>query len=245
RPEFALQIEQKGDWQFQENVALSKHMALTRGIERLEWVNMMVSKTSFPGNIQIETTLTLNENSKGVGILFCLPETTPNKCLEDAYCLWLSTEGIRLYRCNVEVLHLPNVCLEINHPYAVKIEHINNHVRFFLDGVQKFGFLNHIPLSGSHAGLLVRDGDFVISDLNIAIGSQNIMVNCLAVPDAFLARKQYDEALGEYQKISDSFPGRAEGREATFRAGKTLLKQAVEQKTKRDRDALFAKAFEE
>ncbi len=236
----ALQIDRKEDWLFQENVALSKHMAITRGIDLLEWVNLMISKSPFPGNIKIETNLTLKEQSKGLGILFSVA-----KGIEEAYCLWLSHNGVRLYRSNVEVLNLPHLHLEKDHPHAVKIEHIGNHVRFYLDGVQKFGFLSHIPLSGSHIGLLMRDGDFTLTPLQVAVGSQNIMVNCLAIPDAFLARRDYNEALAEYRKISDSFPGRAEGREATFRAGITLLKKASEERLKNRRETLYAEAHDE
>ncbi|MBS0629492.1 MAG: protein kinase [Verrucomicrobia bacterium] len=235
-----LEIDRKEDWLFQENVALSKHMAITRGIDLLEWVNLMISKSPFPGNIKIETTLTLKDQSKGLGILFSIA-----KGIEESYCLWLSHEGVRLYRSNVEVLNLPNLQLEKNRPYHVKIEHIGSHVRFYLDEAQKFGFLSHIPLSGSHIGLIVRDGDFLLSPLQIAVGSQNIMVNCLAIPDAFLARKDYNEALAEYRKISDSFPGRAEGREATFRAGITLLKKASEERLKNRRETLYAEAHDE
>ena len=240
-----LNIEDKRDWQFQENVPLAKHMALTRGIEMLEWFNLMVSKSHFPGNIQIETKLTLKEESHGVGILFSIPEHNIKNGLEESYCLWLSKEGIRLYRSNVEVLSDDKVQLETNRPYQVRIEHIDNHVRLFLDGVQKFGFLNHIPLPGSRVGLIVRDGNFSLSSLKIAVGSQNIMVNCLAIPDAFLARKDYEEALREYRNISHSFPGRAEGREATFRAGITLLKKAAHQKQKKAQEELFAEALDE
>lgn len=236
-----LRIDKKEDWLFQENVALSKHMAITRGIELLEWVNLMISKAPFPGNIKIETDLILKERSKGIGILFSVPETS----FEEAYCLWLSHEGIRLYRSNVEVLHLPHVVIEKNCPYLVKIEHIGNHVRFYLDGVQKFGFLSHIPLSGTHIGLLVRDGDFSLSTLRVSVGSQNIMVNCLAIPDSFLARKDFNQAIAEYRKISNSFPGRAEGREATFRAGMTLLKKALSERLKNRRETLYAEALDE
>lgn len=240
-----LRIARKEDWLFQENVPLSKHVAITRGIELLEWVNLMISKAPFPGNIKIETDLMLKEKSNGIGILFSVPETNLSKGIEEAYCLWLSYEGVRLFRSNVEVLSLPHLQLEKNCPYQIKIEHIGNHLRFYLDGVQKFGFLSHIPLSGSHIGLMVRDGDFSLSTLRVAVGSQNIMVNCLAIPDAFLARRDYNQALAEYRKISDSFPGRAEGREATFRAGMTLLKKAAEERLKNRREELYAQAHDE
>ena len=75
-------------------------------------------------------------------------------------------------------------------------------------------------------GLLARDADLEVEHFTVSVGSQSVMVNCLAVPDAFLAQKQYLLALSEYRRIGYSFPGRAEGREAMFRAGITLLEQA-------------------
>ena len=240
-----LKLERKEDWQFQENIALAKHRALMRGIESVEWVNLMISKAQFPGNILIEAELTLKEGNHGVGFLFCISETNLPKAVEESYCLWFSDQGVRLYRSNVEVFHTDQVVLEKERPYRIRITHIENHIRFFLDGVQKFGFLNVIPLPGTRIGLLMRDGAFTIDSLKISVGSQTITVNCLAVPDAFLARKSYDEALQEYRKISHSFPGRAEGREATFRGGLTLLKKAEKQKQKSKREALFGEALTE
>ena len=238
-----LEIETKEDWEFQENIALGKHRALTRGIDMLEWVNLMISKGSFPGNIQIEAELSLKENSQGIGLLFCVPEGSLAKALEESYCLWISDEDVHLYRADVEVYHSKQVHLEKVHTHRIRITFIDNHVRFFVDGIQKFGFLSHIPLPGSRVGLALRDGDFSLSDLRVSLGSQNIMVNCLAVPDAFLARHDYDEALKEYLKIATSFPGRAEGREAIFRGGMTLLKKAEQQRVRAKRDALFSAAL--
>lgn len=235
----------KEDWLIQENIALAKHRALTRGIESVEWVNLMISKAQYPGNISIETTLTLEEQNQGVGILFCIPESDLPKAIEEAFCVWLSDQGLRLYRSNVEVLRTDHIFLEKGRPYRIRITHIDNHIRLFLDGVQQVAFYSVIPLAGSRVGLLLRDGFYSLDSLRISVGSQSIMVNCLAIPDAFLARGNFEDALQEYRKISHSFPGRAEGREATFLAGMTLLKKGEKQKTKQKREELFAHAFTE
>jgi serine/threonine-protein kinase len=236
-----LQLDNREDWLLQENIALAQHRALMRDIESVEWVNLMISKAQFPGNILIETTLTLKEENKGIGFLFCVPETNITRALDESYCLWFSEDGVRLYRSNVEVFHTESVVLEKGRPYRIRISHIDNHIRLFIDGVQKFGFLNVLPLPGSRIGLFLRDGAFSIDGLTVSVGSQTITVNCLAVPDAFLARNLYEEALEEYRKISHSFPGRAEGREATFRAGLTLLKKGKKEKS----EELFSESLSE
>ena len=81
--------------------------------------------------------------------------------------------------------------------------------------------------------------------IDIAVGSQNVMVNCLAVPDAFLANKNFAKALSEYRRIGNSFMGRAEGREALFRAGITLLEEASFCDKRREKQKLYALCLEE
>ena len=71
------------------------------------------------------------------------------------------------------------------------------------------------------------------------------MVNCLTVPDAFLAHQDYHTALSEYRRIGYAFPGRAEGREAMFRAGITLLEQARSSKTPEAADRYYDLALKE
>lgn len=240
-----LNLENKEDWRFQENVALTKHMALTRGVEMVEWVNLSVSKAHFPGNIQLETEVTLEKGSKGLGILLAMPDHNLHQGVEESYLLWLEPESVRLFRAGVEVISHEDIHLDFGKAYSIKIEMMENHLRFFLSDALKFAFLSHIPLPGSRIGLMTRDGHFHLSTLHVHVGSQNILVNCLAVPDAFSARGNFDEALSEYRKISQSFPGRAEGREATYRAGVTLLKKAERQRQKKVREALFSYALDE
>lgn len=242
---YSLSIDQKEDWEFQENIPLSRHKALTRGIELMQWFNLMVSKGRFPGNIKIEFDLTFGQETKGVGILFCVPENELHRGLEESYCIWIHPTAVRLYRSNVEVFRFTEFTFEPNQRYQIRIALINGHVRFFINTIQKFGFTSHLPLPGTRIGVLRQDLDFSLTDLKVAVGSQNILVNCLAIPDAFLAKGQYEEALLEYRKISHSFPGRAEGRESTYRAGLTLLSKAKSQKKKGEREALYEEAFME
>ena len=69
------------------------------------------------------------------------------------------------------------------------------------------------------------------------------MVNCLAIPDAFFACQDYDAALLEYRRIGRAFPGRAEGRDALFKAGITLLEKAKSEKS--HTNSLYLQALDE
>lgn len=247
-PAAELKIREKKDWEFQENILLAKHLAITREPDVMEWVNLMISKASFPGNTRIETRIRLGGEGKGIGVLFCIPENSERIGLADGYSLWVSSDNdpsTKLFRSGVEVMHIPDVGLKPNTWHTLSIEKLDNHVRFFLDGRLQLHYLSHRPIVGTHIGLLFRDDDFQMEALKIFVGSLSVQVNCLAVPDAFLANRLYTKALSEYRRIAYCFPGRAEGREALFRAGITLLEEALAEKKKTRQIQLFSLALEE
>ena len=247
-PTVSLNHHIQKDWEFQENVLLAKHRAITRISSVMEWVMLMISKDSYSGNTKIETTITIQPSCLGIGFFMCIPEPNERKGLEDGYCLWLGSTihpGCKLFRSNVEVMNIPEIGLESHRLYHISIEKIENNFRLFLDDSLLLNYVSHIPLIGGHIGLLYRDADFTLGEVKISLGSQNVMVNCLSVPDAFLTSKNYKKALSEYRRIAYSFRGRAEGREALFRAGLTLLEEAKKKKEKNKKSELFTKALDE
>lgn len=224
-----LNIKEKTDWEFQENVLIAEHMALTRATEETQWVSLMISRNSFSGNTKIETQVRLMDNGHGVGFLLSIPETEERNHINDGYCLWLGSDSNRttkLLRTNVEVVHAPDIFLKRNQWYDVRLEKIEQSIHLYIDNTLQLSYIAHLPLIGTHVGLLSRDADFEIKPLKLSVGSLNILVNCLAVPDAFLAHRDFVTALSEYRRIAYSFPDRPEGREAIFRSGLTLIEQA-------------------
>jgi eukaryotic-like serine/threonine-protein kinase len=243
-----LHINTKNDWEFQENVLIAEHAAITRHAEVSDWVSLMVSKISVTGNTKVEAELRLNEKSHGIGFLLSIPEAGEREHLNDGYCLWLGSEnykGARLLRSAVEVMNAPEVFLERFVWYKVRIEKVETNIYFYLNDQLQFSYISHAPLVGTHVGIIARDANFEIADFFVYAGSQNIMVNCLAVPDAYLAIKEYTKALNEYRRIGYSFPGRAEGREAMFRAGVTLIEQANNELDKEKSIQIFDLALKE
>lgn len=243
-----LNIRNKEDWEFQENVLIAEHIAITRGTEVSDWVSLMISKSSFSENIKLEAKVRLGKKGHGLGFLLSIPEAAERTHLNDGYCLWLGSSenrSTKLLRSTVEVMQTPDVYLPQEEWALVRIEKTENNIHLYLNNVLQFSYISHIPLVGTHVGLLSRDADFAIREFKIYMGSQNVMVNCLAVPDAFLAHKNYPMALSEYRRIGYSFPGRAEGREALFRAGVTLLEQARDSKDAAQAEKLYDSAREE
>lgn len=233
----ALDIKRKEDWEFQENVLIVEHVAITRITDEAEWVSLMVSHSSFAGNTKIEAEICLGENSYGVGFLLSIPEIAERHYINDGYCLWLGSDtnrSTKLLRSNVEVMIAPDIFLKRHQWYKIRIEKVERTIHVYINDLLQFSYIAHLPLIGTHIGLLSRDADFQIKPIDVYVGSLNIMVNCLAVPDAFLAHRDFYQALSEYRRIAYSFPDRVEGREALFRAGLTLIEQAKEQGNQKD-----------
>jgi eukaryotic-like serine/threonine-protein kinase len=244
-----LDVINKSDWQFQEHVLIAEHTAITRTTEVTDWVSLMISKDTFTDNTKIEAQVKIGETGHGIGFMFSLPEAIDRLHPTEGYCLWLSSDlekqkKTKLLRSSVSVLEAIDLILERGKWYRVRIEKIDHHIYFYLNDILQFSYVSHIPIVGTHVGLLSKDGDLELKNFSISIGSQNLTVGCLAVPDAFLASKDYERALAEYRRIGAAFPGRAEGREALFRAGITLLEKAKNSPQKEAKE-LYDQAHDE
>jgi eukaryotic-like serine/threonine-protein kinase len=228
-PIATLDPEKLEHWSFHENIHITPHMALTRTLEASEWVSVMISRDSFPGNVALRGQLRIGEHGSGVGLLLRVPHIASAQLPDRGLCLWLGSDlapGTKLFSGDLQVFHDPHLTLERSRTYDFLLESDENSVRLTLDGEHRFQYVSYLPLTGGRVGLLYRDADFALHNMQVLVGSYSIKVNCLAVPDAFLAEELYDKALAEYRRIAASFPERHEGREALFRAGVTLLEEA-------------------
>ncbi|MCB1114534.1 MAG: protein kinase [Chlamydiia bacterium] len=227
----SLDVSNPDDWEFQENVLIAEHMALTRNAENAYWVNQMISKRSFSDSLRVEFDITPGPEMICLGILLSVPEKAERDHVLDGYCLGLVTkngEKSRFLKSGLDVLNLSDLKLEIGKTSHIKFEKHEKTLKFWLNDRLEFTYVSHIPLFGTHIGLIFKNFDFEISEIQVSEGSQNVMINCLSIPDAFLARKDYSTALSEYRRIAYAFPGRAEGLEGAFRAGIVLLEEAQE-----------------
>lgn len=246
--EFAqLDINKKEDWEFQENILLADQMAITHTSNEAEWVSLMISRSSFAGNTRLEADVCLGESSLGIGFLMSVPEAGERMHVNEGYCLWIGSDhnkSTKLLRSNVEVLNASEFFLKRHHWYRLRIEKIEQTLHVYINDLLQFSYIAHLPLVGTHMGLLSRDADFKISPISISVGSLNITQSCLAVPDSFLAHKYFSEALNEYRRIAYSFPDRPEGRDALFRAGLTILEQAKKNPIQKELFDLALQEFE-
>jgi len=247
-PGAILHVHNKEDWEFQEHVMWSQHFAIARSEGALEWIWMMVSKASLLGNFKIEVKLRLEDASRGIQILFGIPEKKRLSRLEEGWGLRIgspSHPGCTLSRARIDVLSLPHVGLQSGQWHLLRIEKIGARLDGYLDNTALFHYFSPLPIIGSHVGLIAHDSLFSIEQLALFAGSHNATVNCLAVPDAFLERAEYTHALAEYRKIAFCFHGRSEGCEGLFRAGLTLLEQAHDEKKSREKKKQLHEAIEQ
>ncbi len=245
----SLQVERKADWKFQENVLLAKHIALTQKSDLMEWVSLMIAKDPLPEKIKLETHVHIKEDGRGIGFLLNMhPNENEKNLLQDGFFLWIGSEqnpGCYLLRSNVELMSNPSLSLKKQLSHFIRIEKTDHHIRLYIDNLLAFDYLSYTPFSGPYFGVILKDDELEVGTILVSSSSPNIQVNCLAVPDALLAVRQFKEALSKYRQIANSFAGRSEGKEALFRAGITLLEEAQSKKEKKAKEALYQEALKE
>lgn len=229
-----LDCKQKNNWELQQTILVAEPLAFAQSSEKIEKANFMISHQSFSDNIRLDFSVRLHEGCTGFGILFNVPEPSERRSVTEGYCLWLGSENektTKLLRSRVEVMQMPDIFLKKNQTYSIRIEKIDKSIHFILDDILQFSYVSHFPLMGTHVGLVSKDNDFCTDLIHVYVRNLNLTVNCLAIPDAFLAQKNFSQALSEYRRIAYSFPDRMEGREALFRSGLTLIAKAKVKKS--------------
>ncbi len=227
-----LALNKKSDWSFEEHVLLTEHSAISTPIDHAQWCRILISKDRFSDNVQISAHVTLHPNQQGIGFLIGVPEEDLRHHILDGYCIWLSSSETndpspsKILRHGISILELPDVVLHPNITYHVRIERIDRTISVWVDEEFIATKTSFLPVIGEFVGILMKDAQAPLESISVSSGSINILVNRLAVPDAFLANFNFDQALHEYRKIAALFPGHYEGREALFRSGVCLLEKA-------------------
>ncbi|KKL77309.1 hypothetical protein LCGC14_2036180, partial [marine sediment metagenome] len=110
--------------------------------------------------------------------------------------------------------------------HQVVAERVGNVIRVEVDGRELLRWRDHMPLSGQRVGLYGCGDGFRIRRFRVSSRGVSATVSCLDVPNAFYNKGLIGEAKTEYLRIVDSHPGRAEGLEALFLAGKCNVELA-------------------
>lgn len=222
-----LEIDNKKHWLFQEHLVMQEHNLIIRGLESTEWGLMMVSKEMFTGNLRLITSVRFEEVSHGLGLMLGIPGQEQGRELVEGFCLWITPGGqIRLLKSHVTLIEISDYEIKTGIEYTVSFEKIDNKISVYMGDHLVLTYTSHLPITAGHIGVLFKDRHFTLQPISVFVGSLNLSVSCLSIPDAFLACRHYGTALAEYRRIGAAFSGRAEGREALFRAGITLIQEA-------------------
>ena len=242
-----LDVKDPSVWEFQENIFTAKEVAISHNTNLGSWVHLMISKASFGENVRMEIEVKLGQGSQGIGFMLSIPESTSRKYPDDGLCIWIGSEHspqTSVYRSTLEIDQRQDVFLQTKKWHKVYIEKIENSVYVYLDGSRCLSHISHLPLTGTHLGIVSRDANYEMHPIQVATGSLNVTVSCLAVPDAFLAKGDFEAAISEYQRIAKCFYDRPEGIKALFRCGVSRIEQAKACKQKRKAELYFDQANE-
>jgi serine/threonine-protein kinase len=213
---FAARLDPKKDtdWELQDTIVLKQSK---------DWAIYMLSSSLFPGNIQLETQVTFQEKSEGIGFLLGVAHRVDQRGLDSGLTVWISPNEVRLLRAGVVLKRLECPQVVEKEPLEIVIEKLYDVLLLKINKTNIFTFPIFLPITGAHVGLVYKDMNFIMKDVSVFVGSYNARIGCLTIPDTFFASELYDKALEEYEKISRSFERRSEGLIAIFRAGLTLL----------------------
>jgi serine/threonine-protein kinase len=213
---FASRLDPKNtsDWELQETVILK---------QTKDWAIYMLSSTLFPGNVKLESQITLQKGGEGIGFLLGVAHKMEQKGLDSGLTVWVSPHEVRLLRAGIilKTIEAPKVVEEL--PLDIEIEKHYESIQLKINKETLFQFPVFLPVTGAHVGLVYKDLQYRMKSFSVSVGSYNARIGCLTIPDTFFANGLYEKALEEYKKIIHSFERRSEGLIAAFRSGLTLL----------------------
>ena len=208
-----LHLDNKSEWTIRKNVKYAEFADST----------IFISKASFVDDVKIEAEISIATEGNGVGFLFNA-DTGGN-----FDCIWFSSDpqtATKLFRNQKLVMEFPQVILQRDEHYQVRIEKVKNNLYVYLNNVLQFNSMGYLPQMGSHLGILKSDPHCSIIKFDIFVAAKNLRGSHLAAADALLAYKEYDKALNEYRRVAQALPETGEGREALFRAGIALFEES-------------------
>lgn len=213
---FAARLDPKNptDWELQETIVLKQSK---------DWAIYMLSSTLFPGNVKLESHITLEKGSEGVGFLLGVAHKMEQKGLDSGLTVWIAPNQVRLLRAGIVLKTIETPQIQEDLGLEIEIEKLYESIHLKIDKKSVLVVPIFLPVTGAHVGLVYKDLQFRMKTFSISVGSYNARIGCLTIPDTFFANGLFEKALEEYNKISHSFERRSEGLIATFRSGLTLL----------------------
>lgn len=226
-----LMAKEKSCWKYYDPILLSRYFPVLAS-SPAQWYNFMLSEVEISASTRVEYTVTKSAVHEGMGILFLPSKEAERGEFYCGYGLWFSVQNheltVSLIKNGIEIQKKSQEMISQQSRFAILIEKSDNRIAVFVEQALFILHIDYLPSLGNRLGVIIQDLQGM-SNIAISESIGALRVSCLAVPDAFLSEKLYDQAAIFYRKIRDSFPGRKESYEAQFRLGVTLLTQIEEQ----------------
>ncbi len=117
----------------------------------------------------------------------------------------------------------PAACVVPGRRHHVTVEHVGETIRLEVDGTEILRLRDFFPARGGRVALYSWGGGGRFDNVRLYRRDMPLDVSCLAVPDAFYERGEYDEAARLYQAILQSHPDTPEGQAARYKYGLARL----------------------
>ena len=105
-------------------------------------------------------------------------------------------------------------------------ERVGGWLRLVVDGSEVLKYQDYIPLRGARVGLYSCRSGLHVRRFRVFSRGVPATLSCLEVPNAFHGEEMIEKARAEYLRVTESHPGREEGLEALFFAGRCGLEMA-------------------
>ncbi|MEN9344082.1 MAG: serine/threonine-protein kinase pknD [Chlamydiota bacterium] len=212
------------DWEFQEHIFLSQHLAITKSPQVAEWAHLMVSLHHFIPPLNITLKFSLPQDSQGIALLLGVPSLEERKSFVEGVQIFLGKTSLLLLH-GAPLMLLPGANITDTAFHTLTIEYKDHKIHVSLDGKQVGLYPLRLPLPGQKIGFFSYDSHFAIETFVIEEKGHTLNVSCLEIPHAFLSHRDFKKGRIEYERIASSFPGTLQEKEALFGAGICLIEE--------------------
>jgi tetratricopeptide (TPR) repeat protein len=211
--------------------------------------HMMVLDDFIPGDVRVEMEAMVAEGEQGEISALLMPaaaSTMGYRSLFGAsYALQFGGNANTCARIRKSLSTLATVeaFCERNRWYHVSAERTGDVLRLVVDGKELVRGRDLYPMATERVGLYNYFAGLSMKRLRVLTRGASTVSSCLEVPRAFHARGLVPEAREEYLRIAGVHPGRDEGLEALFHAGRCDLDLAAKETDPAKRETLLDDAW--
>jgi len=237
-----------GEWEVEGGVLRPTRLASGLSVAAdLEAILMLDAPVLGDVRVEMEAMVVEGHEDGEISPILCAPPPDTGKAADDGYCMVFGGEGNVLAKIAKNSADVARVEARYQRGRWHKLlaERVGNTLRMAADGRELLTFRDSLPLTGERVGFYTYGAALRVRRFGVLSRGLPVTVSCLEVPNAFSKDGFVEQAEREYLRIAESHPGREEGLEALFLAGRCCLELAGGESAAPDeRERLLGEAFE-